>query len=159
MIRTGFEITWRHFETFRNTPRHCWSCVWKLFGIYFCFHILDVEIVLWSCFHILGENVCSCGPRGHGTIAQSRFVSVSIYLLFEIAWEPYFCLRPLLGNNMFLSRFTYFCCRVLVIRDPFHLSRKHGARGTISQSFLEGVAKGFPGIAGTAHGRFSIQAY
>ena len=70
----------------------------KLFGTILFVHILDGKRLFWKCFNILDGNICPCGPEGRGIIAQSRFVSVSVYLLFEIHENPIDA-EPLVGNN------------------------------------------------------------
>ena len=63
-----------------------WMTNWFVF--WNCLHILNVNFVFLSCSRF-GCKKRPGGPRSRGPDAQSRFVSVSVYLFFEIPLKPY----------------------------------------------------------------------
>ena len=93
----------RCWKTTRNTYGHLWTH-WANKGadIYGKYWMSYLPLIGCHFFHGLDVCFCPCGPRGRGTIAQTRFVSVPVYILIEISLEPYGCLRLL--SYVFLFR-------------------------------------------------------
>ena len=119
---TWFWIRLRHFLT-----KMKWFEAWltlllalfetclKLFSHIGCRNI-------WFVF-TYGMKKCPCGPRGRGTIAQSRFVSVFVYLLFEIPCEPYLYLPLLVGKYIHMYIYIYLYIYISIYSLIFEICK------------------------------------
>lgn len=59
---------------------------WMSSVVFETFSHTGCQFCVWNCFHTLDVKKGPCGPRGRNLIAQSWFVSVSVYVLFENPW-------------------------------------------------------------------------